>query len=69
MKIWVKFVYGCIKLQKKPPSPFAKSWQRAWIKKGSEKKFTLFTFEDPILLVWLIISFRLKQDSYINSST
>ena len=51
MKIWVKFVYGCIKLQKKPPSPFAKSWQRAWIKQGSEKKFTLFTFEDPMLLV------------------
>ena len=28
MKIWVKFDYGWIKLQKKPPPPFAKSWLR-----------------------------------------
>ena len=29
MKIWVKFLYGGIKLPKKPPPPFAKSWLRA----------------------------------------
>ena len=28
MKIRVKFVYSWIKLQKKPPPPFAKSWLR-----------------------------------------
>ena len=27
-KIWVKFVYSCIKFSKKPPLPFAKSWLR-----------------------------------------
>ena len=30
MKIWVKFVYCCFRISKKPPpSPFAKSWLRA----------------------------------------
>ena len=28
MKIWVKFVHGLIKLQKKPPPPFFKFWLR-----------------------------------------
>ena len=32
MKIWVKFVDGWIKLQKKPPPPFAKSWLRDWLR-------------------------------------
>ena len=32
MKIWVKFVYCCFHLPKKPPPPFAKSWLRAWAK-------------------------------------
>ena len=30
MQVWVKFVYGCIKLQKKPPPHPAESWLRAW---------------------------------------
>ena len=39
MKIWIKFVYGWIKLPKKPPPPFVKSWLRAWLRLESKTFF------------------------------